>query len=388
MKRIILCLVILLILCSCKSEPTYESQNKDAILYKNKGCVIFYPNNIKIANYVRNYCRDNKEEVVDYTVEPYFDFIKVIYPGGKTFVLNKDYSNISLKIVDKKMLSELFIYEYKKSENNTAYTTDFLIKNHYSNINVDDFKVTYDNDKITIKSLNYYFNFNLDLGYSKQLLDADFGEYKEYKKQTYISRKRPMVALTYDDGPYKPIDKELFDLYDLYDSRCTFFIVGNRLTDSEIESVKEGISLGYEYGSHSYAHNNIKGMKSDNAFETMMQPVKELKDKLDYDVKTYRQPYGYRKSTMEKDLKDNNMIGVLWNIDSQDWKSRDKDSIINEINKSINENDVVLMHSIYEPTLEASKEIVPNLINKGYQLVTVSELIDYLDFDGEVFFGE
>lgn len=379
---------MILFVCGCEPEVVYNSINEDANQYKNKGCIIFYPNNKRIEEYALNYCESDNEEVIDYSVEKVGDFIKVTYPKGDYFILNKDYSDIKLQIIDKKMLSELFIYEMKKSEKDVAYTSEFLKDNHYSNIDVNDFDVIFENDKVTIKSLKYDYSFDLDMGYTKQLLGVDFGIYKEYKKESFVSKKRPLVALTYDDGPYKPIDSELFSLFDLYDSRCTFFIVGNRMTDIEIENIKEGIRLGNEYGSHTQGHENIKKIKVETGFEIMMAPVNTFKENFDYQIKIYRQPYGYRNRDLEEELKNNGLISVLWNVDSLDWKTRDEESTYNQVLKDTDENDVVLMHSLYNSSLEASKRIVPELIDKGYQLVTVSELMNYLGVEEGPFLGK
>ena len=64
---------------------------------------------------------------------------------------------------------------------------------------------------------------------------------------------------------------------------------------------------------------------------------------------------------------------ILWNLDSEDWKTKDTASIIKAVNAVDSNKNIVLMHDIYKPTAEAVEKIVPALIKKGYKLVTISE---------------
>lgn len=389
MKKLVVLFICLLFLSGCQLFEEIKSVNEDAKYYKHNSCRIYYPDNKRVEEYAKSYCNASENiEILDYSVSDIGDFITVSYPN-KSFILNKDFSEIELEIQDKKMLSELFIYEFKKSENDIAYTKEFLIENHYSNIAFSDFSAEYIDEEIIVHSLKYDFDFKVDKGYSKQLFNADFGETKEYVKKYYISDKRPIIALTFDDGPYWKVDQGLFELFDLYDGRCTFFIVGSRLSDSELENIKTGIDLNNEYGSHGFDHENIKKIKLEDGIKALTEPMDVLNEKFDYDMKIYRQPYGYRNKELENVLKEEyNLKSVLWNVDSLDWKTRDKDAVYDEIIKDINGSEIVLMHSLYVSTLEGCQKLVPELIDKGYQLVTCSELIDILDYEGAPVYGQ
>ena len=54
---------------------------------------------------------------------------------------------------------------------------------------------------------------------------------------------------------------------------------------------------------------------------------------------------------------------IGWDVDSLDWKSRNKDKIISKINETSNfDGRIILMHSIYNSTAEAVEELVPQLL--------------------------
>ena len=68
---------------------------------------------------------------------------------------------------------------------------------------------------------------------------------------------------------------------------------------------------------------------------------------------------------------------IGWSVDPYDWKVKNKEKVVNHILNSVQDGDIVLMHDIYAPTAEAVTELVPALQERGYQLVTVSELFKF-----------
>jgi len=71
------------------------------------------------------------------------------------------------------------------------------------------------------------------------------------------------------------------------------------------------------------------------------------------------------------------MPNILWNIDTLDWKTRNADSTVNAVLSKVKDGDIILMHELYGATATATERLVPELVARGYQLVTVSELAKY-----------
>ena len=65
---------------------------------------------------------------------------------------------------------------------------------------------------------------------------------------------------------------------------------------------------------------------------------------------------------------------IFWDVDSFDWESRDTEAIKQVVLENISEGNIILMHDRYEESVEACRQLFPELIAQGYQLVTVSEL--------------
>ena len=69
------------------------------------------------------------------------------------------------------------------------------------------------------------------------------------------------------------------------------------------------------------------------------------------------------------------MSAYYWSIDTQDWSSRDADAVYHAVVDNVSDGDIILMHEIYDSTADAVERMVPELIEKGYQLVTCHDLI-------------
>lgn len=184
-----------------------------------------------------------------------------------------------------------------------------------------------------------------------------------------IDSNKPMIALTYDDGPSK-YTKEILDLLKENNSAATFFVLGSQASKYE-ETVKQMIENGNQIGNHSYDHKRLTLLNDEELFDQINKT-----DNLIYEIAMYRPfvmrpPYG---STTEA-LKEKIQKPIInWSIDTRDWESRNAEAITQIIYENVKDGDIILMHDLYESSLEASKTVIPELINRGYQLVTISEL--------------
>lgn len=184
-----------------------------------------------------------------------------------------------------------------------------------------------------------------------------------------IDPNKPMIALTYDDGPSK-YTKEILDLLKENNSAATFFVLGSQASKYE-DTVKQMIENGNQIGNHSYDHKRLTLLNDEELYDQINKT-----DNLIYEIAMYRPfvmrpPYG---STTEA-LKEKIQKPIInWSIDTRDWESRNAETITKIICENVKDGDIILMHDLYESSLEASKTVIPELINRGYQLVTISEL--------------
>ncbi len=379
---LLLCLTVFFCLCGCT-----RSQNKGARKYQNGSCIAFYPEgNDEILSYVRDLCWSGRERIYDYRMEASGDLYLVSYSGGESFYVDPNGHEVSVDVVSgEKILSDHLRYQMKKEGIGEAYTSKYWVDTAPENLDLSRFSAKIANGEILVHDAGYDADFTLEMGQLKAISGIDPGV-EEMQEETpiYIDPERPMIAITYDDGPYDPVDEKLFELYDRYGGRATFFYVGERITRDELPLIEKGVSLNMEFGSHTETHADLSKMYANDARREVYGPIDYVEEKTGYAMKSYRPPYGARNFSMEELL---DIPSILWNVDSRDWSNRDPYATYERIMEVIDDHDVILMHSLYDSSLEASEKLIPELIDRGYQLVTVSEMMEILDLKGDKSFG-
>lgn len=187
-----------------------------------------------------------------------------------------------------------------------------------------------------------------------------------------IDPNKPMIALTFDDGPNKKTTLPILDILKEYNSAATFFVLGNRVSDNG-DILKRMIEEGSEIGNHSFNHKELTKLSPPELTEQIQKTQNAVLESTGKSPKLIRPTYG----SFNDDLKSGvNMPLILWSVDTLDWKSRDAKKVTNHVLENVKDGDIILMHDIYESTAEATITLVPKLIQMGYQLVTVSELYE------------
>ena len=190
----------------------------------------------------------------------------------------------------------------------------------------------------------------------------------------YIDPSKPMVALTFDDGPDVQVDGVLMDELEKVNGRSTFFVVGQRV-EKFPEDIKNTVERGHEIGNHSYDHDIHLSSKGQDYIRNEFDKTDDAVEKAaGVRPALVRLPGGNIsndvKAVVKKPL-------IFWSIDTEDWRSRDAEKTQNSILSQVKDGDIVLMHALYLSTAQACKTVIPELHARGYQLVTVSELIHF-----------
>ena len=373
MNRKTLLFIVLLLLCGC-----VRSANRDAERYRNGKCIAFYPPQSEaVKDYALSLCQDGEERIFDYEIEKAGDIYRISYLDGTAFYVDEDLNDLRIVVNDgAEMLSDMLRYEMKEEGIEKAYTSKFWLDSAPEALDLSHIEAEIANDALSLNFKDFDYTMKLPLGYMKKLSGIDPGVevIESYEKKNYIDPDRPMIALTYDDGPYRKVDAILYEAFSRYGARATFYSVGNRMSREELYNIQEGIELGMEFGSHTEEHVSLSKQDVDEARWAIMETVEYVRDKLHYEMKTYRPPYGNRNYELEAII---GMPAVLWTVDSKDWSNRDEDITYERVMNNVRDGDIVLLHSLYMSTARASERLVPDLIDEGYQLVTVTELLRY-----------
>ena len=136
--------------------------------------------------------------------------------------------------------------------------------------------------------------------------------------------------------------------------------------------VQRMVDIGCEIGSHSWDHLNLYDLDMDAVAKEFSDTDAALEKACGQKASVARAPYGNWSddiiATVQKPF-------FTWSLDSLDWSYMDVDKDYNEImNGDLTDGSIILMHDIHEPSVQAAIKMIPELVQKGYKLMTVSEL--------------
>lgn len=185
----------------------------------------------------------------------------------------------------------------------------------------------------------------------------------------------PMVALTFDDGPRAQTTARVLDALEAAGGRATFFMVGKNAAKAENAAVIQRMTeMGCALGNHTYDHVDLKKTAEADAKKQIQKTSDAVKAAGGSPTTLLRPPYG---STDAQTKKIAGALGypvILWNVDTLDWKTKNTANTVKTILDNVQDGDIILMHDIYEQTAEAAEQVIPELVRRGYQLVTVPEM--------------
>lgn len=188
-----------------------------------------------------------------------------------------------------------------------------------------------------------------------------------------IDPSRPMVALTFDDGPFAPVGNQIMDCLAQYGGKATFYVVGDRCA-AYGEEMRRMAAEGHEIGNHTYSHKYLQKLGAAEIQSQVQRGYEAIQASSGTTAATVRLPGGNKNATV---LANVNAPMIMWSIDTLDWKTKNTQSTVDAVLGNVRDGDIVLMHELYAATGNAAVQIIPALTERGYQLVTVSELARY-----------
>jgi peptidoglycan/xylan/chitin deacetylase (PgdA/CDA1 family) len=206
----------------------------------------------------------------------------------------------------------------------------------------------------------------------EKVVPAEKEEENEEESKRTIDPDKPMIALTFDDGPSK-YTPEILDTLKNNNSSATFFVLGQE-ADKYKDTVKLIIEEGSEVGNHTYNHKDLTKLSDEEISNQILSTEGSIYDSSGYVSSLVRPPYGASNATLNKKI---SRPIIKWSVDTRDWQSRDAQKVTIHVLNTVKDGDIVLMHDIYKSTADASKIFIPKLVEMGYQLVTISELAEY-----------
>jgi peptidoglycan/xylan/chitin deacetylase (PgdA/CDA1 family) len=205
------------------------------------------------------------------------------------------------------------------------------------------------------------------------------------KAPSQLDTSKPMIALTFDDGP-SVYTTRILNLLTKYNSRATFFEVGNRMA-GKADVMKAIVAAGSEIAGHSWDHRQLTKLSVNEIRDEMTSTAATIKKYTGVNASLVRPPYGAYNDTVRKVAKELGIVLINWSVDTLDWKSRNADAVYDATMKHAKRGAIVLYHDLYESTAAAMERVIPKLVDDGYQLITVSELMGKMN-PGQVYNGK
>ncbi len=193
-----------------------------------------------------------------------------------------------------------------------------------------------------------------------------------------------VVAFTFDDGPSPKTTPQLLDFLEENGLVATFFVCGENGTSLGAkfnpDVIKRMREIGCEIGDHSYDHEKYYEQVG---YDEMMEEINSCRD-LIKEITGERPILGRAPggNITEELAEQSGRASFLWSVDTLDWKNRDKDKNYRNLMDGVTDGSVVLMHDIYQPTVDAAIKGMAELKDQGYKFVTASQMLQIADIRG------
>lgn len=189
-----------------------------------------------------------------------------------------------------------------------------------------------------------------------------------------------LIALTFDDGPSTKTMVAVLDVLKEYDAKATFFVIGKRINDSTIPVMQRAIDEGHEIGNHSYSHLYMAELSEDEIQFEYNECQKIVKDHFGIDMHFFRAPYGSIDDRMYSLIQAPFMGG--YSTGDGTIGSIAADRAYKAISGAY-DGAIVVMHCFQgnDETVEALKQVLPELKAQGYKFVTLTQLYEEAGYE-------
>lgn len=189
------------------------------------------------------------------------------------------------------------------------------------------------------------------------------------------SNETKLIALTFDDGPNTTTTNDVLDILEEYNAKASFFLIGNNINAESAESVKRAYDMGMEIDNHSKTHGNMSKMSAEEVRSEISYVDDKVKEITGETTKFFRPPF----IDVSESLYDAVDIPFICGIDCQDYMENvtaqeRADYILNGAKDGV----IILLHDAAgnQQTVDALKIVMPQLVERGYEFVTLTELFE------------
>lgn len=184
-----------------------------------------------------------------------------------------------------------------------------------------------------------------------------------------------IISLTFDDGVNFETTIPMLDILQKYNVVGSFFVCGKYLTEDTKPILKRAYQMGCEIDNHSYTHSNMTKLSTEEIIQEIESTSKIVKDTIGVLPKFFRPPYIAINQTMFDTID----LPFIEGCGCKDWdNSISVEERVNGILNQVEDGHIILLHDLLGnfKTVQAIDIVIPQLMDKGFKFVTVSQLFD------------
>lgn len=207
---------------------------------------------------------------------------------------------------------------------------------------------------------------------------------------SHIGENNRLIAFTFDDGPTDKTDA-LLDVFAIFNEKnpdftahATLFTIGSKISQGYSETLERAVSMKFELGNHTFTHTDLTTLTDEKIIEELSSTDNALKSFDGKSVHLVRPAGGHADNRVLSTYR-STFINWTTSLDASDWQDgTTENDIYDTVSKNLSEGGIVLMHQGYDRTINAVKRLLPDLKARGFQVVSVSELIKFYDIKAEI----
>lgn len=179
------------------------------------------------------------------------------------------------------------------------------------------------------------------------------------------------IAFTFDDGPHPVWTEKLLDGLKERGIRATFFVIGQSAREYP-ELIQRMLAEGNQVGNHTYSHVQLTACNTNEAVEEIRKTQDIIYQMTGFCPQYIRPPFGSWNEILQEKT---SLETILWDVDPYDWKVQNTNAIVKSILEQTKDGSIILLHDVYETSVEAALKAADIFMERGYRFCTVDEIL-------------
>jgi peptidoglycan/xylan/chitin deacetylase (PgdA/CDA1 family) len=194
-----------------------------------------------------------------------------------------------------------------------------------------------------------------------------------------VETERPVVALTFDDGPSVRFTPDVLTILRERGVKATFFLTGKE-TEENLPQARMIVSEGHQLGNHSYTHSNMMFMGPARIREEIERTDAAIRAAGYEGEIMFRPPYGKKLLTLPWYLSRHDRKTIMWDVEPESFPdvADDAAALASHVIEQTRHGSIIIMHVMYR-SREVSRQALPLIIDglrqRGFEFVTVAQLL-------------